>query len=55
MAGSSFDDVFARLREGQMVLMVPEESEAAEGDLVMAAENRHARSRQLHGASRGAA
>src|SRR5208282_4779433 len=38
MAGSSFDDVFARLREGQMVLMVPEESESAEGDLVMAAE-----------------
>jgi 3,4-dihydroxy 2-butanone 4-phosphate synthase / GTP cyclohydrolase II len=38
MPGSSFDDVFARLREGQMVLMVPEESESAEGDLVMAAE-----------------
>ncbi len=38
MSGSSFDDVFARLREGQMVLMVPEESETAEGDLVMAAE-----------------
>src|SRR5579872_5259014 len=38
MPGSSFDDVFARLREGQMVVMVPEESESAEGDLVMAAE-----------------
>ena len=38
MPGSSFDEVFARLREGQMVVMVPEESEAAEGDLVMGAE-----------------
>ncbi len=38
MPGSSFDEVFARLREGKMVVMVPEESDAAEGDLVMGAE-----------------
>lgn len=38
MPGSSFDDVFARLRESQMVVLVPEESESAEGDLVMGAE-----------------
>jgi 3,4-dihydroxy 2-butanone 4-phosphate synthase / GTP cyclohydrolase II len=38
MPGSSFDDAFARLREGQMVVMVPEESDGAEGDLVMCAE-----------------
>lgn len=38
MPDTSFDQVFARLREGQMVLMVAEESEDSEGDLVMAAE-----------------
>jgi len=38
MPASSLDEVFARLRNGQMVVMVPEESEAAEGDLVMGAE-----------------
>jgi 3,4-dihydroxy 2-butanone 4-phosphate synthase/GTP cyclohydrolase II len=38
MPASSFDEVFARLREGQMVVMVPEEADAAEGDLVMGAE-----------------
>ncbi len=38
MPGSPFEEDFARLREGQMVVMVPEESEAAEGDLVMGAE-----------------
>src|SRR5579859_6729345 len=38
MPGSSFDDIFARLREGQMVVMAAEESDGAEGDLVMGAE-----------------
>ncbi len=38
MPGSPLEEVFARLGEGQMVVMVPEESEAAEGDLVMGAE-----------------
>ncbi len=38
MPGSSFDEVFAQLRDGKMVVMVPEESDAAEGDLVMGAE-----------------
>src|ERR1700683_5706205 len=39
MPGSSFDEVFARIREGKMVVMVAEESDLAEGDLVMAAEH----------------
>jgi 3,4-dihydroxy 2-butanone 4-phosphate synthase/GTP cyclohydrolase II len=38
MPGTPFEEIFSRLRDGQMVVMVPEESEAAEGDLVMAAE-----------------
>jgi len=38
MPGSPFEEVLARLSEGQMVVMVPEESEAAEGDLVNGAQ-----------------
>ncbi len=39
MPATPFEEVFARLRDGQMVIMVSEESELADGgDLVMAAE-----------------
>ncbi len=38
MPDTMFEQVFARLRDGQMVVMVPDESEDAEGDVVMAAE-----------------
>src|SRR5579875_157633 len=38
MPDTIFEQVFARLRDGQMVVMVPDESEDAEGDVVMAAE-----------------
>lgn len=38
MPDTSFEQVFARLREGGMVVMVPEENEGAEGDVVVAAE-----------------
>ncbi len=40
MPPTPFEEVFARFRDGQMVIMVPEESELADGgDLVMAAES----------------
>src|SRR5262249_44263530 len=38
MATQSLEEVFARIRDGRMVVMVAEEHEDAEGDLVMAAE-----------------
>jgi 3,4-dihydroxy 2-butanone 4-phosphate synthase / GTP cyclohydrolase II len=38
MEASQLDEIFSRIREGRMVVMVAEEREDAEGDLVMAAE-----------------
>ena len=38
MPTAPFEEIFSRIRDGQMVVMVPEESDSAEGDLVMAAE-----------------
>ncbi|HUO06289.1 MAG TPA: GTP cyclohydrolase II [Candidatus Binataceae bacterium] len=38
MASAALNDVFTRLRDAKMVVMMPEEREDAEGDLVMAAE-----------------
>jgi 3,4-dihydroxy 2-butanone 4-phosphate synthase / GTP cyclohydrolase II len=38
METSQLDDIFSRIREGRMVVMVAEDREDAEGDLVMAAE-----------------
>jgi 3,4-dihydroxy 2-butanone 4-phosphate synthase/GTP cyclohydrolase II len=38
MPSATLDEIFATLRDGNMVVMVAEEREDAEGDLVMAAE-----------------
>ncbi len=38
MSATPFDEAFDRLRAGQMLIMVPEESDYAEGDLVMTGE-----------------
>ena len=38
MPAATLDEIFATLRDGNMVVMVAEEREDAEGDLVMAAE-----------------
>src|SRR5574337_387700 len=39
MPDTNFDEAFARLREGRMIVMVPDRDDDAEGDIVMAAEN----------------
>ncbi|MGO9451477.1 MAG: GTP cyclohydrolase II [Candidatus Binataceae bacterium] len=38
MATQPLDEIFSRIRDGRMVIMIAEEREDAEGDLVMAAE-----------------